>query len=317
MDKVYVGIDISKDTLDVAVHASDKRWQFTNDDSGIADLCQLLVGLTPNLVAFEATGGYEMLLHLALDTAGLPAAPTNPRQVRHFARSMGKLAKTDTIDAHVIAQFASSNAGLKPKHIADTKELKEIVTRRNQLVQMLNAEINRTRHAGDWQRMRIEAHITWLRRDINATDRELREAIKKNPVWNDKDQILQSTPGVGPALSATLLSELPELGTINRKKIAALVGVAPLNRDSGKIRGRRSIWGGRARVRVVLYMATLVAVHYNSIIGRFYERLCAAGKTKKMALVACMRKLLTILNSMIKYRTRWNDQVNRVVVPCS
>jgi transposase len=317
MDKVYVGIDISKDSLDVAIHASEKRWQFANDATGIADLCNVLAEFRPNLVAFEATGGYEMPLYVALDTAGLPAAPTNPRQVRDFARSMGKLAKTDTIDAQMIAQFAASNPEIKAKHIADTRELREIVTRRNQLLEMLNAETNRLRNSGQLRRIRIEAHISWLRQEINATDRELRDAIKEDPVWNDKDQILQSTPGVGPALSATLLGGLPELGTINRKKIAALVGVAPLNRDSGKIHGRRSVWGGRGSVRVVLYMATLVAVHHNPVIGRFYERLCAAGKNKKMALVACMRKLLTILNSMIKYHTTWNQKVGLVIGSCS
>ncbi|KSV18397.1 transposase [Dehalococcoides mccartyi] len=317
MEKVYVGIDISKDRLDVAIYASKKRWQFANDAAGIKDLCNVLAKFRPNLIAFEATGGYEMALFVALDEAGLPAAPTNPRQVRDFARSMGKLAKTDTIDARMIAQFAASNPEIKPKHIADTRELREIVTRRNQLLEMLNAETNRLRHAGQLRRVRIEAHISWLRQEINTTDRELRDAIKKDPVWNDKDQILRSAPGVGPALSATLLSGLPELGTINRKKIAALVGVAPLNRDSGKVHGRRSVWGGRGSVRVVLYMATLVAVHHNPVIGRFYERLCTAGKNKKMALVACMRKLLTILNSMIKYHTSWNQRVSLVLGPCS
>jgi len=306
MEKVYIGIDISKDSLDLAVHASDRRWQFTNDEAGIASLCQMLAKLKPNLVAFEATGGYEFPLYVALDAAGLPAAPVNPRQIRDFARSMGKLAKTDAIDARVIAQFASANLELKPKHIADTQELKETVTRRTQLLEMLTAEINRLRGARQTRLVRIEAHIVWLKHELADIDRELKDAIKKDPVWREKDNLLQSTPGVGPALSATLLSQLPELGTLNIKEIAALVGVAPLNRDSGRMHGRRWVWGGRAPVRAVLYMATLVATRYNPIILEFYSRLCSAGKRKKVALTACMRKLLTILNAMLKHHSPWS-----------
>jgi transposase len=305
MEKIYVGIDISKDRLDVAVHASDQCWQFANDDAGITSLCQLVTKLKPMLVAFEATGGYELPLFLALDTAGLPAAPANPRQIRAFARSMGKLAKTDAIDARIIAQFASANSELKPKHIADTQELKEAVTRRTQLIQMVTAETNRLRGTREARRIRIEAHIAWLRQEIDDIDHELRDGIKKDPVWREKDHLLQSTPGVGPTTSAALISQLPELGTLNRREIATLVGVAPLNHDSGKIHGRRNTWGGRERVRATLYMATLVATKYNAVIRNFYERLCAAGKSKKVALTACMRKLLTILNSMLKHHTPW------------
>lgn len=306
MEKVYVGIDISKDSLDVAVHASDQRWQFANDDAGITSLCRLVAKLKPVLVAFEATGGYEFPLYLALDAAGLPAAPVNPRQIRDFARSMGKLAKTDAIDARVIAQFASANPELKPKRIADTQELKEAVTRRTQLLEMVTAEANRLRGAREARRVRIEAHIRWLKQEIADTDRELRDGIKKDPVWREKDKLLRSTPGVGPTLSATLISQLPELGTLNRREIAALVGVAPLNRDSGKMHGRRTVWGGRAPVRAVLYMATLAATKHNAAIRCFYKRLCAAGKSKKVALTACMRKLLTILNSILKHHIPWS-----------
>jgi transposase len=306
MGKVYVGIDISKDSLDVAVHTSDRRWRFTSDDAGIATLCQTLSELKPTLVAFEATGGYEFALYLALDAAGLPAAPANPRQIREFARSMGKLAKTDVIDARVIAQFASANPELKPKHVADTQELKEIVTRRTQLQEMLTMETNRLRMARRTRRAQIEEHIGWLRQALTDTDRELKDEIKKDPIWREKNNLLQSTPGVGPVLSATLLGRLPELGTLNQKEVAALVGVAPLNWDSGKMHGRRCIWGGRAPVRAALYMATLVAVRYNAILRCFYQRLCVAGKSKKVALVACMRKLLTILNSMLKHHTSWS-----------
>lgn len=306
MKKVYIGVDISKDSLDVAAYPLDQCWQVTNDDTGIANLCQILAKLKPTLIAFEATGGYELPLYIALDTSGLPASPVNPRQIRDFARSMGKLAKTDTIDAYIIAQFASANPKLKPKPIADTQELKEMVNRRLQILEMLTAEINRANGARPACHDRIESHIAWLKHELADISRELRNLIKMDPVWREKDNLLQSMPGVGPALSSTLLSHLPELGTLNRKKIAALVGVAPLNRDSGKMHGRRCVWGGRATVRAVLYMATLVAVYHNSAIRSFYERLCAAGKSKKMALVACMRKLLTILNSMIKYHAHWN-----------
>jgi len=305
MEKIYVGIDISKDRLDVAIHTSDERWQFTNDDAGINRLCQLLTKLKPSLVAFESTGGYELPLYVALDAKGLPAAPTNPRQIRAFARSMGKLAKTDTIDARIIAQFASANPELKPRPIADTQELKETITRRTQLIEMVTAETNRLRGARKAHRIRIEAHIDWLRQEIDDIDREIRDGINQDPIWREKDHLLQSTPGVGPTTSAVLISQLPELGTLNRREIATLVGVAPLNHDSGKMRGRRNTWGGRARVRATLYMATLVATQYNTVIRNFYERLCAAGKSKKVALTACMRKLLTILNSMLKHHTPW------------
>jgi len=206
MERVYVGIDISKDSLDVAVHDSDQRWRFANDDTGITDLCQLLVKLKPILVAFEATGGYEFPLYFALDAAGLPATPVNPRQIRDFARSMGKLAKTDAIDARVIAQFASANPELKPKRIADTQEVKEIVTRRTQLRDMVTAETNRLRGARPTRKVRIVAHIAWIKQEIADIDRELRDSIGKDPVWREKDHLLRSTPGVGPILSATLIS---------------------------------------------------------------------------------------------------------------
>jgi len=306
MKKVYIGIDISKDSLDMAVYPSDRHWQLSNDDVGIASLCQILAELKPILVAFEATGGYELPLYIALDAAGLPAIPVNPRQIRDFARSMGKLAKTDAIDACIIAHFASVNPELKPKPIADTQELKDIVTRRIQILEMLTAEINRVRGARPACKVRIESHIAWLKHELADISLELRNLIKKDPVWREKDNLLQSMPGVGPALSATLLSQLPELGTLNRKKIAALVGVAPLNRDSGKMHGRRCVWGGRATVRAVLYMATLVAAQHNVVIRSFYDRLCAAGKSKKVALVACMRKLLTTVNSMLRHRVPWS-----------
>jgi transposase len=310
MEHIFVGIDISRDSLDVAVHNSAQRWQFANSETGIAKLCKTLAKLNPVLVAFEATGGYEFPLYVALDAANLPAAPVNPRQTREFARSMGKLAKTDAIDARIIAQYASANPELKPKRIADTQELKEIVTRRIELLQTLTAETNRLKGARHLRRASIEEHIHWLKQEIANIDREMKDAIKKDPAWREKDNLLQSTPGVGPTLAVTLIAHLPELGNLNRKEIAALVGVAPLNRDSGKMHGRRSVWGGRAPVRAVLYMATLVATRCNAVIRSFYTRLCTAGKSKKVAIVACMHKLLTILNSIIKHRVPWTP------VPC-
>jgi transposase len=305
MEKVYVGIDIAKDSLDVAVHASDKQWQYANDSAGIASLCKMLVNLDPALVIFEATGGYEMPLYLALDEAGLPATPVNPRQVRDFAKSTGKLAKTDSLDARVIAHFGYAIRPV-PHPVPDTHDLKVAQSRRLQLIEMLTAETNRLKGTPKALKRRIEAHITWLKQELTDTDRELKDIIEKDPIWREKDSLLQSTPGVGPTLSATLIAQLPELGTLNRRQIAALAGVAPLNRDSGKMHGRRTVWGGRTHVRSVLYMATLVATRFNPIISDFYTRLCAAGKKKKVALTACMRKLLTILNAMLKHHIPWS-----------
>lgn len=300
-----VGIDISKDRLDVAVHETSERMQFTNDRGGITKLCKKLKKMNPELVVFEATGGYEMLLYLGLDEAGLPAAPVNPRQIRDFARSTGKLAKTDILDAQAIAHFG---AAIKPdpRPVPDTQELKAVQARRNQILEMISAENNRLRGTPKEVKRRIKAHITWLQNELADTDKDIRELIKNDPEWREKDRLLQSVPGVGPCLSATIIGSLPEIGTLNRRQIAALVGVAPLNRDSGRYQGRRSTWGGRSKVRTVLYMATLVATRFNPVISRFYKRLCAAGKSKKVALTACMRKLVVILNSMLNHQTSWS-----------
>ncbi|MFC1937572.1 IS110 family transposase [Chloroflexota bacterium] len=305
MERVYVGVDIPKDSLDVAVHDSDKQWRYSNDPAGITGLCKMLVKLEPALVVFEATGGYEMPLYLGLDEAGLLAAPVNARQIRDFARSTGKLAKTDSLDARVIAHFGYAIKPA-PRPLPDTQELKVVQARRIQLLEMITAETNRLRGVPKVLKGRIEAHIDWLKHELADTDRELKGMIEKDPVWREKDSLLQSTPGVGPTLSATLIAQLPELGTLNRRQIAALVGVAPLNRDSGKMHGRRIVWGGRANVRAVLYMATLVATRFNPAIRHFYLRLCSAGKRRKVALTACMRKLLTILNAMLKHHVPWS-----------
>ncbi len=316
MDKVYIGIDVSKDSLDVAVYASDKQWRYSNDPVGIASLCKMLVKLGPTLVVFEATGGYELPLYVALGEAGLPAALVNPRQIRDFARSMGKLAKTDAIDARVIAQFANAAPDLKPKPIPDTQVLKKIFTRHNQLVEMITMESNRLKGADQDLKEGIESHIAWLKRELDDVDGKLRSHVEQDPVYREKDSLLQSTPGVGPTVSAALVAELPELGSLNRRQIAALVGVAPLNRDSGMHRGKRIVWGGRGRVRAALYMATLTATRFNPVIRSFYTRLLAAGKAKKVALTACMRKLLTILNAMLKHHTGWSNSYSLTLASC-
>jgi transposase len=305
MEKMYVGIDISKDSLDMAIHGSKKQYQFTNDASGIKKLCKELLKLQPALVVFEATGGYEMPLYLGLDEAGLPAAPVNPRQVRDFARSTGKLAKTDVLDARIIAHFGYAIHPLSHP-VPTTQELKVAQSRRTQLLEMITAESNRLKGAPAKLRKRLEAHIEWLKQELQDTDQELKDLIQQDPIWKEKDDLLQSMPGVGPALSATLIAQLPELGTLTRWQIAALAGVAPFNRDSGHLRGRRMVWGGRTQVRAVLYMATLVATRFNPVIRSFYLRLCAAGKRKKVALTACMRKVITILNAMLMHNTSWS-----------
>lgn len=313
MGKISVGIDISKDSLDVAIHDSKEQWHISNNEKGIDRVCRRLINLNPALVIFEATGGYEMPLYDRLRDAGVPAAMVNPRQIRDFARSMGKLAKTDIIDARVIAHYASVAPDLKPKKLPDNKVLKEQVVRRNQIQEMITAETNRMRRAPMLEK-RIGAHVKWLKGELENIDNEIKLTIEADPVSHEKNEILRSAPGVGPTLSATMVAQLPELGSLNRREIAALVGVAPLNRDSGRMRGRRTVWGGRAGVRSVLYMATLAATRCNSVIRSFYHRLCIAGKTKKVALTACMRKLLTILNTMLRYHAPWSPFKNPILI---
>jgi transposase len=305
MDPVYVGIDVSKDTLDYRVYPEGKEGLFRNNRVGIGRLVKMLAKLKPTLVAFESSGGSEMPMYLALSEAGIPAAPVNPRQVRDFARSMGILAKTDKLDAMVIARFASA-AGIEPKLIPDTQDLKEMLTRRDQLVQMITMETNRLRTATRDLRKGIEEHIAWLKRELQDMDASLKARIQADPVCSEKDTILQSAPGIGPATSAVLIGRIPELGRLNRKTMANLIGLAPLNRDSGQYRGKRKVWGGRSRVRAPLYMATLVATRCNPVIRSLYLRLLEAGKPKKLALVACMRKFITILNSMVKHHATWS-----------
>jgi len=318
-DKVYVGIDVAKAFIDMAVHQSKQRWSFTNDDKGISQAVSCLQELAPVLIVLEATGGIELPLTVALAAAGLPVAVVNPRQIRDFARATGKLAKTDAIDAQVIAHFAAA-VELTPRPLPDARaqEFSALLTRRRQVVEMITAERNRLRSAySKVIRELIRDHIARLEQELAKLDDNLTHSVRGSSVWREKDDLLQSVPGVGPVLSATLLADLPELGTLNRKQIAALVGVAPFNRDSGNFRGKRIVWGGRAKVRATLYMATLSATRHNAVIRTFYQRLCAAGKYNKVALTACMRKLLTILNAMLKQRTSWRYVDSYVIGPCS
>ena len=304
---VFVGIDVAKAALDVAVSPTAERWTLAYTEREVAGLVPRLTALDPALVVLEATGGLEGPLAGALAAAGLPVVVVNPRQVRDFAKATGRLAKTDALDAAVLAHFAAVvRPTPRPLPDAATQSLAALVTRRRQLVEMLTAERNRLGSAPRVLRAEIQAHITWLKRRLGRLDADLHQAIRTSPAWRVQDDLLQSVPGVGPVLAVTLLASLPELGTLNRKAIAALVGVAPLNRDSGTRQGRRMVWGGRAAVRAVLYMGTLVAVRHNPVLRAFYQRLRAVGKLPKVALTACMRKLLTILNAMLKQQTRWN-----------
>jgi transposase len=303
---IYIGIDVAKSSFDVAQRPEGTIFHVGNDAAGIADLVERLVTLQPALVVLEATGGLEASLVAALVAAGLPTVVVNPRQVREFARATGRLAKTDAIDAGVLAQFGEA-VRPEPRPLPDEagRELHALVMRRRQLIEMLTAEKNRLRTATKKVRRAIEQHIRWLEAAVADLDHQLDDFIRQSPVWRERDELYRSTPGVGPILSAVLLADLPELGQLNRKAIAALVGVAPLNRDSGQFRGRRKVWGGRAQVRSALYMAALVSTRHNPAIRDFYQRLISTGKPKKVALTACMRKLLTTLNAMARTSTRW------------
>jgi transposase len=305
-ESIWVGIDISKKDLHVAVRPRDEQWTTANTPDAFPALVERLQALGPTLVVLEATGGLEGPVSAALGLAGLPLVVVNPRQVRDFAKAAGQLAKTDRIDAAVLALFGERmHPTPRPLRDEDTRRLDALVVRRRQLVAMLTAERNRLATAPAAVRPNIAAHIRWLEGDLTSVDQELTGAVRQSPLWRAKEQLLRSVPGVGRILALSVLTQLPELGTLNRKQIAALAGVAPLNRDSGALRGRRTIWGGRAPFRAVLYMATLVATRRNPVIAAFYARLCTAGKPKKVALVACMRKLLTILNAMLASGSPW------------
>ena len=303
---LFVGLDVAKAHLDVAVHPTGEQWQVANRPEAFAALVERLHALAPTLIVLEATGGYETPILSALAVAGLPVVAINPRQVRDFARALGILAKTDQLDATVLAHFADRvRPPVRPLPDEATAELAALLTRRRQLLDMLIAERHRLAQARPAVRQSLTQHIRWLEQRLRDLDDNLTTRIRHSPVWRAKEDLLRSVPGVGPILARTLLADLPELGRLSRRALAALVGVAPFNRDSGRLRGRRAIWGGRARVRAALYMAALVASRRNPLIGAFYQRLLAAGKPKKLALTACMHKLLTILNAMVRTRQPW------------
>jgi transposase len=309
--ELFVGIDVSKAVLDVAVTPAGDGWSVPNSAEGVQQLVAKLRELSPKLVILEATGGLERRAIAALAGASLPVIAVNPRQVRDFAKATGKLAKTDAIDAAVLAHFADRiRPEVRPLKDEQTQELEALVVRRRQVVDMITAEKNRLAAAPPSKTVRtaIGRTIKWLQKQLEEVDNDLDSSVRGSPVWREKEDLLRSVPGVGKVLSRTLLSLLPELGTLGKKQLSALVGVAPLNRDSGTQRGRRFVWGGRAHVRAVLYMSALAATRFNPTIRAFHARLVAAGKLPKVALVACMRKLLTILNAMVRTKTPWTTK---------
>jgi transposase len=303
----WIGLDIAKDAVVMAVAGEAATATFATTPAGLTALVTALRHRQPTLVVLEATGGYERPCVAACVLAGLPVVLVNPRQVRAFAQALGRLAKTDAIDAHVLAAFAERvRPALRPVPDAATQELDAVVTRRQQLVAMSSAERQRLAQAhSPAVRRSLEAHIAWLQRQIDDSDDQLDTLIRQSPVWREQDDLLQGVPGIGPITARTLLATLPELGTLAHRPLASLVGLAPLNHDSGRSQGRRTPWGGRADVRRVLYMAALAAVRFNPLIKAFYERLVAAGKRRKVALVAAMHKLLTVLNAILRDRKPW------------
>jgi transposase len=307
MERHFVGLDIAKDKIDVHVRPAAATDLVRNDEAGIGALVARLQALRPTLIVLEATGRYEMPVTAALASAGLPVVVVNPRQVRDFARATGQLAKTDTLDAAIIARFAEAvQPPVRPLASEATQGLAELVARRRQLVEMVGAERNRAAQARDRRlRREIGTHVRWLEKRLDKVDRELGTTIRATPVWRERDELLTSVPGVGDVTSHTLIAQVPELGALTRRQIAALIGLAPINRDSGTLRGARTIAGGRGPVRCVLYMAALVAVRHNPVLQTFYTRLVAAGRPRKVALIAAARKLLTILNAMLRDGRPW------------
>ena len=309
----FVGIDVSKARLDVASHPAGATQSVANDETGIKTLVDRLRAVKPVLIVLEATGGIERSVVRALVAAELPVTVANPRQVRDFAKATGQLAKTDVLDAQILARFAEAvRPALRPMPDEMTLELRALIGRRRQITEMMTAEKNRLSRAPRRVQKRIEAHIRWLEGELERYEEDLDQTIRQSPIWREQEDLLKSVPGIGSVISRTMLAELPELGNLNRKQIAALVGVAPLNWDSGLMRGRRVIWGGRAHVRTALYMGALTASRRNPVIRDFYKRLRAAGKKPNVALVACMRKLLVILNAILKHRVPWRPVVAQI-----
>jgi transposase len=313
MDKApaptFVGIDVSKHRLDIHSRPSGERFTIDHDEEGVAALVEHLAALAPALVVLEATGGREVRLAAALAAAGLPVAVVDPRQVRAFARAIGRPAKTDRLDAEVIARFAEAvRPPVRPLPDEETRRLGALVARRRQLLEMLTAERDRRHAAEPLMHERLDAHLRWLEEALAEIERELDGAVRGSAAWRAKEELLRSVPGVGPVSARTLLAELPELGSLTRRQAAALVGVAPFSRDSGRMRGKRAIWGGRARLRACLYMAAVAAARgSNPAIAGFYRRLRLAGKPAKLALTACMRKLVVTLNAMFRANTAWKQ----------
>jgi transposase len=303
----FVGIDVAKDRLDVHLRPRGEAFAVARDGDGLAQLVERLQALAPQLVVMEATGGYETIVASALAAARLPLAVVNPRQIRDFARATGKLAKTDAIDAAAIAHFAEAvRPPARPIADAEAQALGELVARRRQVIEMMVAERNRRRRATQRRVLQaIERHLELLQSELSELEGDIDGAIRNSPAWQADADLLVSVPGVGPATLRTLIAELPELGRLDRRKIAALVGVAPINRDSGTMRGRRTIAGGRPAVRTALFMAALVASRANPVIAADYAKLRAAGKTGKQALTACIRKLVVILNAILRDRRPW------------
>ena len=309
MEQTFIGIDVSKDRLDVHVRPSDEAFAVARDGVGLAALVERLGALDPRLVVLEATGGFELTVAAALAAAGMPLAVVNPRQIRDFARATGQLAKTDALDAKVIARFAEQvRPEPRPVPDAQARALGELVARRRQIIEMMTAERNRRGQLTSRCLVKgVERVLAALQKELSEIEREIGDGIRGTPAWRERDELLRSVPGIGNVVARTLIADLPELGHLDRKQIAALVGVAPLNRDSGAMRGKRTTWGGRAKVRSALYMAALVASRHNSVLAAFYQRLVSAGKAKKLAITAVMRKLLTILNAMIRDSTPWQN----------
>ena len=306
-DSVVAGIDVSKDRLDARVGPARVAVSVGNDDAGYEALSRVLAEHSATLVILEASGGYELGIAAYLVAQGFRVAVVNPRQVRDFGRATGRLAKTDDIDADLLTLFGERmNPEVRPLPDEDTLALQAILARRRQIVDMLVAEKNRLGLARDRSVQRsLKRHIEWLGKQLDDVDEDLGDMIKRSPVWRAKDNLLKSVPGVGDAVSRSLVGKLPELGELSHKKIAALVGLAPFARDSGRFRGRRAVWGGRGEVRAMLYMATLSGLRWNPVLRAFYDRLVKAGKPFKLAMTACMRKLLTILNAMVRDNTPW------------
>jgi transposase len=314
MAEIFVGIDVAKAKLDI--FADGKVWRVSNDVPGIQELVVALRAISPSLIVLESTGGYESSALSELYTAGLPVARVNPGRVREFAKSMGQLAKTDTIDARILARYAELiRPPVTKLSSPEEQHLAALVNRRRQLIEMRVAEHNRLDSTPKKLRDGLRIHIRWLNDEVERIEAEIDDFIQHSPSWREKDELLQSVPGIGKITSRTLISELPELGEFDRKEIAALVGVAPFNQDSGRKKGKRHIYGGRTTVRCGLYMATLSAVRFNPVIRDYYHRLLKAGKLKKVALVACLHKLLTILNAMLRTGQPWQPSLSLCQLP--